>query len=201
MSKSIPNVNNGATTSLTSSQSSMSDGSGDVLVLGLTNTGKSYLIKQIKSYIQNKTFLSSYSGLPTNGVNLEELSIQINKKKVRKIKIREIGGSLLLSWHRYYEDCKILIYVIDSSNSLQMSASCIELLNLLSKLKDSKQFLIILNKKDSPKTFSTEIFKHLIRWKELKETVPSLEIMESSAFKGDGIIEIIDFLLKTTSTI
>lgn len=100
----------------------------DVLMLGLQGSGKSFLIKQMKSryrrknrddeiitdfnddedYLQNNDYLTFYDGLPTNGVNLDELIIG-GKKKSKKIKLREVGGGIILTWHRYLDECKVVV--------------------------------------------------------------------------------------------
>lgn len=59
--------------------------------------------------ITNSELLVFYDGLPTNGVNLEELIIGSGKKKAKKIKIREVGGGIILTWHRYFEECKVIV--------------------------------------------------------------------------------------------
>ena len=56
--------------------------------------------------------ITFYDGLPTNGVNLEELVLGTGKKKAKKIKIREVGGGIILTWHRYFDECKTIMVCI-----------------------------------------------------------------------------------------
>ncbi|KAG2383544.1 hypothetical protein C9374_004215 [Naegleria lovaniensis] len=163
----------------------------DVLMLGLQGSGKSFLIKQMKNYLQNNDYLTFYDGLPTNGVNLDELIIG-GKKKSKKIKLREVGGGIILTWHRYLDECKVIVFVIDSSCTMQLSSSCIELLNLLANHGEQKPFIVVLNKRDAPSVFSSEIFQHFIKWNNVKEHCKHVELLEVSALTGQNIHSLIE---------
>jgi GTPase SAR1 family protein len=82
----------------------MSHSSSDVLVLGLQGSGKTYLIQQLREMTRGKDVSKTFHDPISSGQNLD---IVVYKKRV--IKFKEIGGKLLLTWHRYYDDCKLVI--------------------------------------------------------------------------------------------
>jgi len=80
---------------------------------------KTTLIGNLIDYLQHVELEVFFDGLPTNGVNLEEMTVVgVPKKRPKKIKVREVGGSLLLTWHRYYEDCRIVVVGFHLHNRL-----------------------------------------------------------------------------------
>ncbi|MEE6527357.1 hypothetical protein FKM82_028679, partial [Ascaphus truei] len=64
---------------------------------------------------------------PTVGTNLTDLTIQ----KTR-VTVREVGGAMGPIWPSYYKDCRSVLFVVDAANPCQVSASCIQLLSVLS---------------------------------------------------------------------
>ena len=155
----------------TTTPSEMNKYTCDVLLLGLQSTGKTFLTKQLSSYLKGEdTSRNHFDIIPSYGVNLDDIvlpslnesisnfplsnSNQAASKKVTNmssnattIRVREVGGGLLLGWNKHYDDCRMILYVIDASNRMQLAASCIELLNLIHNVrKASKPFLILLNK-------------------------------------------------------
>lgn len=192
----------------------------DIILLGLQGTGKSFLVKQMQSYLNGEDITKNYFDLiPTFGVNLDELKFSSKGKaaatrnspatdKCTSICVREVGGGLLLGWNRYIDDCKMIIYMVDMSNHAQLASSSIELLNLLSTLrKEHKPFLVLLNKMDAPSCIQVDDFKRMIRWNDLvrycstKDSACNhmqihlkLNILTLSAFTGHGIDELIQYI-------
>jgi GTPase SAR1 family protein len=191
----------------------------DIILLGLQGAGKSFLVKQVQSYLNGEDITKNYFDLiPTFGVNLDHLKFPSKMKaatrkspatdKCRNILVREVGGGLLLGWNKYIDDCKMIIYMVDMSNHAQLAASSIELLNLLSALrKEHKPFLILLNKIDAPSCIQVDDFKRMIRWNDLVRFCSTedstcnhmqihlkLKILTMSAFTGRGIDDLIQYI-------
>ncbi|XP_025135492.1 ADP-ribosylation factor-like protein 16 isoform X4 [Bubalus bubalis] len=123
-------------------------GSGMCLLLGATGVGKSLLVKRLQK-------LSSRDGKgdlgdppptrPTVGTNLTDIVAQ------KKITIRELGGCMGPIWSSYYGNCHSLLFMVDASNPTQLSASCVQLLGLLSAEELAKaSVLILFNKMFNP---------------------------------------------------
>lgn len=163
------------------------------LLLGPTSCGKTLLSKKLKTYddVEDENIPST---LPTIGTNL--VNISLNKKQ--EITVRELGGSMSPIWPNYLKDCHFLIYVIDMSNRLQVSAACMLFLSILTNpsLKDC-QVLVLLNKMDLTTTMSRHEFESLFRWDDiLKHSPHQISLKEVSAVSGLGLSEVIEWLLQ-----
>ncbi|XP_070630007.1 ADP-ribosylation factor-like protein 16 isoform X1 [Bos indicus] len=179
-------------------------GSGMCLLLGATGVGKSLLVKRLQK-------LSSRDGKgdlgdppptrPTVGTNLTDIVAQ------KKITIRELGGCMGPIWSSYYGNCHSLLFMVDASNPTQLSASCVQLLGLLSAEELAKASVLILFNKmyvsvsDLPCYMTIEEMKSLIRLPDLmacaKQNITTLEI---SAWKGTGLSDVLRWLQDTHRT-
>ncbi|XP_047612522.1 ADP-ribosylation factor-like protein 16 isoform X2 [Phacochoerus africanus] len=163
------------------------------LLLGATGVGKTLLVKRLQQ-------LSSRDGKgdlgdppptrPTVGTNLTDIVAQ------RKITIRELGGCMSPIWSSYYGTCRSLLFMLDASNPTQLSASCAQLLGLLSAEQLAEaSVLILFNKIDLPCYVTVEEMKSLIRLPDLlacaKQNISTVEI---SARKGTGVSEVLRWL-------
>ncbi|XP_055431347.1 ADP-ribosylation factor-like protein 16 isoform X2 [Bubalus kerabau] len=72
------------------------------------------------------------------GTNLTDIVAQ------KKITIRELGGCMGPIWSSYYGNCHSLLFMVDASNPTQLSASCVQLLGLLSAEELAKASVLIL---------------------------------------------------------
>ncbi|XP_036052437.1 ADP-ribosylation factor-like protein 16 [Onychomys torridus] len=163
------------------------------LLLGAAGVGKTLLVKRLQK-------LSSGDGegdlgeppptRPTVGTNLTDIVAH------RKITIRELGGCMSPIWSSYYGNCHSLLFVMDASNPTQLSASCMQLLGLLSAEELSKaSVLILFNKTDLPCHMTTEEIKSLMRLPDIiacaKQNITTAEI---SARNGTGLATVLLWL-------
>ena len=96
------------------------------LCLGPKNAGKTHLLASLQNpgSINN----TSYS-VPTVGSNLFSIKIPdtylipTKKHQVTSIQIREVGGTMAPMWKNYLTDVNRIMYVVDTSNLCQISAS------------------------------------------------------------------------------
>ncbi|XP_055264317.1 ADP-ribosylation factor-like protein 16 isoform X3 [Moschus berezovskii] len=105
-------------------------------------------------------------------------------------------------WSSYYGNCRSLLFVVDASNPTQLSASCVQLLGLLSAEElAGASVLILFNKTDLPCYMTTEEIKSLIRLPDLiacaKQNITTIEI---SARKGTGLSDVLRWLQDTHKT-
>lgn len=169
------------------------------LLLGATGVGKTLLVKRLQK-------LSSSDGKgalrdppptrPTVGTNLTDIVAE------RKITIRELGGCMAPIWSSYYGDCHSLLFMVDASSPTQLSASCVQLLGLLSAEQLAEASVMILfNKTDLPCYMTVEEMKSLIRLPDIiacaKQNITTAEI---SARKGTGLSEVLRWLQDTHKT-
>ncbi|XP_020922120.1 ADP-ribosylation factor-like protein 16 isoform X4 [Sus scrofa] len=99
-------------------------------------------------------------------------------------------------WSSYYGNCRSLLFMLDASNPTQLSASCAQLLGLLSAEQLAEaSVLILFNKIDLPCYVTVEEMKSLIRLPDLlacaKQNISTAEI---SARKGTGVSEVLRWL-------
>ena len=100
-------------------------------------------------------------------------------------------------WSNSYEECKMVIFVIDSSNQVQVSASVILLLDVLSsKTLSRKPVLIFFNKTDSPLGLGLIEYKSVMRLDDiLVHASQDLTVVEGSCWTGKGINDIKEWIL------
>ncbi len=179
----------------------------ECLVLGPEGAGKTLLIRKLEENLQRSNadtpVETSYVSLgskpmhhtvPTVGINLAQ--IQLAKGVV--CNLRESGGQMAPIWYNGYRDCKMVIFVIDSSNQVQVSASTILLLDLLSsKHLTKKPVLIFFNKTDSPLGLGLVEYKCVMRVDDIvAHASQPVTVMEGSCWTGDGIGNVLQWLLK-----
>jgi len=123
--------------------------------------------------------------LPTVGTNLVPIRL------TRKIEstLREVGGCMAPIWKNYLKDAKSLMYVVDLSNRAQVSASCIQMLELLSSPHlAQKPVLILLNKIDAPSRLKRNLFASLVRLDDMMHHAEQpITVLEISAISGHGL--------------
>ena len=86
-------------------------------------------------------------------------------------------------------DAKSLIYVVDLSNRAHVSASCIQMLELLSSPNlTQKPVLIVLNKVDAPSRMKRNFFASLVRLDDMMHHAEQpITVVEISAITGQGL--------------
>lgn len=130
--------------------------------------------------------------IPTVGTNLEHLQFS----KTVSCTLKEYGGQLAPIWCDAYGDASMIIYTIDSSNQVQVSASTILLLDLLSSQDlQGKPILIFFNKTDLPLGLGLVEYKSVMRLDDIVEhATQMLKVVEGSCWSGRGIDIILDWI-------
>ncbi|KAM5274212.1 ADP-ribosylation factor-like protein 16 isoform 2-T2 [Ctenodactylus gundi] len=163
------------------------------LLLGAAGVGKTLLVKRL----QNLCSRDGKGGLgeppptrPTVGTDLTDIMAPGN------ITIRELGGCMGPIWSSYYGNCHSLLFMVDASNPAQLSASCVQLLGVLSAEQLAEaSVLILFNKIDLPCYMTLEEVKSLIRLSDIitcaKQNISTAEI---SARTGTGLGTVLHWL-------
>nr|XP_033817954.1 ADP-ribosylation factor-like protein 16 [Geotrypetes seraphini] len=164
------------------------------LLLGAAGTGKTLLVKRLQ-----KLGSSDDGGdlgdvpptLSTVGTNLTDLVIQ-----KRTITVRELGGCMGPIWPSYYRDCSSVMFVIDAANPRQISASCIQLLSVLSAdTLATASVLILFNKIDLSGCMSLLELKSLFRLNDIISCAKqAITVLEVSARDGTGLPAVLQWL-------
>ncbi|KAL3795580.1 hypothetical protein ACHAWO_001575 [Cyclotella atomus] len=124
-----------------------------VLVLGLDNSGKTTVLKQLGGEDVD-------SVTPTQGFNVKSL-----QQSNCRLNMWDIGGQKTIRayWRNYLDRTDLLIFVVDSSDQIRMEETSTELKQLLNEEKLSGVPLLVLaNKQDllnaiSPEEISEEL--------------------------------------------
>ena len=165
----------------------------NILVLGPEGSGKSLLLKRLKtlSLDFDAVFDDIPSTIQTVGSNL--VKIHFNKQEYE---LREVGGVMAPIWKNYFSSTCGVIFVIDVANQFQLSASCMLLLSVLSnELLKKKPVLLLLNKLDMHLTFSLTEIEKILRIKEIKKYASgAVSVVECSCVNKVGFKNIIDWL-------
>uniref|UniRef100_A0AAV2KF33 ADP-ribosylation factor-like protein 16 n=1 Tax=Knipowitschia caucasica TaxID=637954 RepID=A0AAV2KF33_KNICA len=132
------------------------------------------------------------STLPTVGTNL----IEINLKRRKKVTLRELGGCMSPIWPSYYSEASSVMFMVDASNTSQISSSCIQLLSLLAaEPLQGVSVLLIFNKRDMPCLMGFIEMKSLFRLEEIIEfATQSITTLELSASTGQGLQDVVGWL-------
>ena len=196
----------------------------ECLILGPEGAGKTLLLKKLKRMItiealeknstQAKVQPNSQDSwpitdpsppegvlhtLPTAGTNLEQL--RISKGVV--CTLRECGGSTAPVWSSYYKHCNMIVYVVDSNNTTQISAATMLLLDVLSAEDlENKPVLILFNKRDSDCCMSMTELKSIMRLSDVLDHVTQpLQVVEGSCVTEDGLDTVVQWIVQNTKQV
>ena len=132
----------------------------------------------------------------TIGVEMDTLTTPKPWPKLQ-FELREIGGVMVQLWPQYYDDAAMLLYVLDVSQTTQVSGAAVELFHTLGApaMRDTPT-LLLLNKTDLPSGFSRERVDKLLRLPELQRSRPNVTVLEGSATTGTGVDEILSWMVE-----
>ncbi|KAF7207068.1 ADP-ribosylation factor-like protein 11 [Nothobranchius furzeri] len=149
-----------------------------VVIIGLDSAGKSTLLAQLLTGQMVKTS-------PTVGFNVGNLDVD----KKTSLTVWDVGGqeNMRPNWKYYLDDCKALVFVVDSTDRARMAEAQKALKKVLSdeRLK-GVPLMVLANKKDLPNSMT-------IREVSTQLDLPSYspdrewEIQACSGLKGLGL--------------
>mmetsp|Transcript_22152 Transcript_22152/g.36699 ORF Transcript_22152/g.36699 Transcript_22152/m.36699 type:complete len:175 (+) Transcript_22152:80-604(+) len=167
----------------------------EILVLGCSGAGKSLLVKQLKNIASNgfASPLEACDSQPTIGVELDK--IQIRKKR---IDVRELGGTLVEVWPKYFPASLAVIFVVDASDPVMLSSAVVELHSLLADQALLRNpFLLLFNKSDAPLICPELVLSEIFRLDDIKRHRPNddfFKVVHGSTVTGEHIQEILQWL-------
>ncbi|CAK8683011.1 unnamed protein product [Clavelina lepadiformis] len=174
-----------------------------ILVLGPSGCGKSTLVKVLSSFLSSNKLKSSSkndlnefeelpSTVPTIGTNIT--TVNIGKRNM--LELREVGGSMVPIWKSYYKDARGFIFIIDASNSYQISCASIQLQKVLdSPDTEGKPVLVVFNKTDIPTKSNLNEMKYLSQLDEIsRNSSQVISVVETSCREKNRFSDIIKWL-------
>lgn len=156
-------------------------------VIGPEGSGKTTLLKRLRNYNDKTTI---YTTIPTVGTYVEEIWLG---KKIKCV-LREFGGCMAPIWASSYEDCHLIMYVIDASNSTQLSTATVLLMDSLRDEKCSTKPVLLLFNKIDVACGSLVAMKWAMRIEELT-TKYKLSVVEGSCKTNEGLERILDWIV------
>ncbi|KAJ8634659.1 hypothetical protein MRB53_008926 [Persea americana] len=157
-----------------------------ILVLGLDNAGKTTILYRLQMG-------EVVSTIPTIGFNVE--TVQYNNIKFQ---VWDLGGqtSIRPYWRCYFPNTQAIIYVIDSSDTDRLVIAKDEFHAILEEeeLKGAV-VLIFANKQDLPGALDDAAVTEALELHKIKSR--QWAIFRTSAIKGEGLFEGLDWLSNT----
>jgi len=155
-----------------------------VLILGLDNAGKTTILYKLQMGEVVTT-------VPTIGFNVETVQY-----KGLRFQVWDLGGqtSIRPYWRCYYQNTNAIIYVVDSADTDRIGISKQELVTMLEEEELKEAVLMVFaNKQDLPNALTSDALAEKLGLSALKNRQWS--IFKTSAIKGDGLYEGLDWLV------
>ncbi|KAM8924811.1 ADP-ribosylation factor-like protein 3 [Pelodytes ibericus] len=160
-----------------------------ILLLGLDNSGKTTLLKQLAS--EDISHIT-----PTQGFNIKSVQSQ-----GFKLNVWDIGGQRKIRpyWRNYFENTDVLIYVIDSADRKRFEETGQELAELLDEEKLSGvPVLIFANKQDLLTAAPASEIAEGLNLHTIRDRV--WQIQSCSALTGEGVQDGMNWVCKNVNT-
>ncbi|KAJ7354703.1 P-loop containing nucleoside triphosphate hydrolase protein, partial [Mycena albidolilacea] len=169
------------------------------------------LLERIKTLYNDTPGLTPDKIAPTVGQNTGKITLPSTV-----LQFWDLGGQRGIRniWHRYYDDCHTVAYIIDAEDRERLSEGWEVFESVLSAPQIlNVPLLLIANKQDSPQALSVEEIRHDYEdWHQRKmesarrnvrfgegeterrERIASLDVMGISAIEGTGVKAAVDWL-------
>lgn len=185
----------------------------ECLILGPEGVGKTLLLKKLKVQIssnkKNSTPASEpeSSSMPTDNMTAGLIhTVPTAGTNIEKIKLsngvsctlRECGESIAPLWSSYFSDCSMVLYVVDVTNSSQISAATMLLLDILTaKDLENKPVMVFFNKCDCELKMSLIELKSIMRLDDLTEnSALSLTVLQGSCVTENGLSALSNWIVQ-----
>eukprot|EP00053_Salpingoeca_punica_P003809 m.45295 g.45295 ORF g.45295 m.45295 type:complete len:182 (+) comp12429_c0_seq1:297-842(+) len=160
-----------------------------VLILGLDGAGKTTILYRLQVGEVVTT-------IPTIGFNVE--TVTYNNLKFQ---VWDLGGqtSIRPYWRCYYSNTDAVIFVVDSSDHERIGISKSELVSMLEEDELKKALLLVFaNKQDVEGAMTPSQVSEALGLAALKNR--TWGIFKTSAKKGDGLTEAMEWLVQALQT-
>jgi len=157
------------------------------LILGLEDSGKSLLIRRLHQQPKDhQTDALHLETNPTVGFDTNTITL-----KGREYYVNEVGSAMIGNWYKFLADTKLVLFVVDLSNSSQLAAAMVEFNLLLEKVKGKEVFLVF-NKVDVVPNYEREFIHEAFNLDEKRK--PGFEYEFISAAKGTNVGNVVKWL-------
>ena len=160
-----------------------------ILILGLDNAGKTTILYRLQADQVIPT-------TPTIGFNVETVQY-----KNIKFQVWDLGGqsSIRPYWRCYFPNTNAIIYVVDSVDKQRLGDSKQELMLMLEEEElKGVTLLVFANKQDLPQAMTAAEVSEGLGLTNIRNR--QWAIFQTSALRGSGIIEGLDWLCNVISS-
>jgi GTPase SAR1 family protein len=167
-----------------------------VLVIGSEGVGKTLLLRQLANCAsKGKPGDIESATIPSVGTELHQI-------RVAKCNLlcREMGGSMIPVWPRYFDECHAVVFAVDNSSEEQLASATIELLTALqSPALDRKPLALVLNKCDAPMQIPPIMLESVMRIDDVilsERAERDFICIRCSAMTAQGVPDLLHWLAK-----
>lgn len=190
----------------------------EVLFIGVENSGKSFIIQQIRNYLSSRSnnpdiipsggaanmasknfnavtpSFNEYTA-PTIGVDILDVTLP-TIPIATTIHVRELGAAIQPRWFSYFQNCSIILFILDVSDISLWSTAANYLNECYSyyALIGGKHIICILNKSDLADVNTIKECRNSLKLDEIMTYWRELEIREGSAFDDKFINELLQYI-------
>jgi small GTP-binding protein len=169
-----------------------------ILVVGLSESGKTTLLEQVKGAYLRGHRLAPPGTIPaTLGMNLCKIGVQD-----MDVTLWDVGGSMRKIWPQYYGEADGVVFVVDASARGRFGAASEALLEILTNTATCP-ILVLANKQDSPQAArASEVVEEVCKPAGLGGKDASggraFRVMEIAALKGGAgeAKEVMEWIVK-----
>lgn len=165
-------------------------------MLGCVGAGKTALMRELEASCSGRRLPPAREPQPTVGTELLDL-----KHARCTLAVREVGGAMLPLWGRFFEACRTVIFVADTSSAEALGSAVVEWYNLLcAELLAGKPMLLVLNQRDREEALAEEAVRHMFRLADLEASGRTFAICWTSAASSAGIDKVLEWCITAHST-
>ncbi|KAG1668984.1 hypothetical protein FOA52_000577 [Chlamydomonas sp. UWO 241] len=123
----------------------------------------------------------------TSGIQLTEVACPKGTPHIKSLMMREVGGQMAPLWPTYFEDCRMVLFVVDASDAAAVAPAAVELCEMMSHpAMADKPVCVVLTKQDHALVLSRQELELVMHLSDLERACEPGQfcVVEASAIPG-----------------
>ena len=174
----------------------------EALVLGCAASGKTLLVRQLRSVAAQRGAARNTRRGKKKGVEVVSLDtratvgVEIDQMVNSTLTLREVGSAMAPMWPAFFQACACLIFVVDASNAAQLPEAAVELWSLLgAAVLEQTPVLVVLSKSDMPAMLSQDEVLAYLRLEDARKAHGArLDVAAASLVERESCVPILDWI-------